>query len=98
MNRLDSSVILKILREERSKQLSALRSELPSLAENVDTTMHVDGVAKKIITPGLKLRDKQGKKLYTVHAVGANSAILLDPNGQTMNVTDQQLESGFDLD
>lgn len=91
-------MILKLLREERAKQLDALRGELPALAENVDTVMHVDGVAKKVITPGLKLRDKQGGKLYTVHAVGPNSAVLLDPTGQTVNVTDHQLESGFDLD
>ncbi len=93
-------MILKLLREERAKQLDALRSELPVnvVAENVDTVTHVDGVPKKVITPGLKLRDKQGKKLYTVHAVGVNSAILLDPVGQTVNVTDHELESGFDLD
>jgi len=91
-------VILKLLREERAKQLDALRGELPTISENIETVMQVDGVAKKVITPGLKLRDKQGKTLYTVHAVGVGSAILLDPNGQTVNVTDKQLESGFDLD
>lgn len=99
MDKLDSSVILKLLREERAKQLDALRVETQTVvAENVDTVMQVDGVAKKVITPGLKLRDKQGKTLYTVKAVGPNSAVLVSPTGQTINVTDQQLESGFDLD
>lgn len=98
MNKLDSSVILKLLREERAKQLDALRGELPALAENVTVHTSVDGIPKKIVTAGLKLRDKTGGKLYTVQAVGADSVILVDPTGQTVNVSDSQLESGFDLD
>ncbi len=98
MDKLDSLVILRLLREERAKQLDALRAELPSLSENVMVHTKVDGVPKKLITPGLKLRDKQGGTLYTVRAVGVNSAILVDPVGQTVNVTDAQLEGGFDLD
>jgi len=98
MNKLDSDVILKLLREERAKQLDALRVEMPSLTENIDVNMNVGGTEKKIITPGLKVRDKPYGRLYTVKAVGPDSVILLDPTGQTVNVSDQQLESGFDLD
>jgi len=99
MNKLDSSVILKLLREERLKQLNSLRGELsPVVTENVDVVMNVDGVPKKVVTPGLKLRDKQGGKLYTVKAVGVDSVVLTDPTGQTVNVSDSQLEGGFDLD
>ncbi len=100
MNKLDSSVILKLLREERSKQLDALREEFApqGLAENVNVNMNVGGVTKKVITPGLKLRSKAGGKLYTVKAVSPTSAVLLDPTGLEVAVTDQQLEGGFDLD
>mgnify|MGYP001603283145 CR=1 FL=1 len=100
MEKLDPSVILKLLREERAKQLDALRDENPSSVVTEDVMVHtnVDGTPKKIVTPGLKLRDKQGGKLYTVKAVGVDSAILMDPVGQTVNVTDQQLAKGFDLD
>ncbi len=98
MIKLDSSVILKLLREERAKQLDALRGEFQLINENVMVHTKVDGAPKKLITPGLKLRDKQGGTLYTVRAVGADSVVLVDPVGQTVNVTDAQLESGFNLD
>ena len=98
MNKLDSSVILKLLREERAKQLNLLRREIPTLNENIDVVMNVEGTPKKVVTPGLKLRDKQGGKLYTVQADGVNSVRLTDPNGQTVDVSDSQLETGFDLD
>jgi hypothetical protein len=100
MHKLDSSVILKLLREERSKQLDVLRQETAhrGLAEDVEVTMNVAGVMKKVVTPGLKLRSKNGGKLYTVNAVSATSVVLLDPVGQTLVVSDRELESGFDLD
>lgn len=100
MHKLDSSVILKLLREERSKQLDALRQETAQrdLSEDVEVNMNVGGVTKKVVTPGLKLRSKNGGKLYTVHAVSATSVVLLDPVGQTLVVSDRELESGFDLD
>lgn len=99
MNKLDSAVILRLLREERSKQLEALRNEVTcGLSENVDVNMNVGGVAKKVVTPGLKLRSKSGGKLYTVQAVSATSVVLADPNGQTVTVSDMELENGFDLD
>ena len=100
MEKLDSSVILKLLREERAKQLDVLRNEasISVVAENIDVVANVGGTPKKVVTPGLKLRDKQGGKLYTVKAVGVNSVVLTDPVGQTVNVSDAQLESGFNLD
>lgn len=100
MRKLDSSVILKLLREERAKQLDALREEVAprELTEDVEVNMSVGGVLKKVVTPGLKLRSKSGGKLYTVHAVSATSVVLLDPNAQTLVVSDRELESGFDLD
>lgn len=99
MDKLDDKVILRLLREERAKQLEALRGELPTLlAENIDVTANVGGARKKVIAPGLKLRSKGEGKLFTVKAVGAGSAVLLDPNGQAVNVTDQQLAAGYDLD
>lgn len=99
MNKLDSSVILRLLREERSKQLDALRQETASkLFEDVDVNMNVGGVVKKVVTPGLKLRSKSGGKLYTVKAVSATSVVLVDPTGQTVTVTDMELANGFDLD
>lgn len=100
MNKLDSAVILRLLREERSKQLDALRREVDpqGLSENVNVNMNVGGVTKKVVTPGLKLRSKSTGKLYTVQAVSATSVVLIDPNGQTATVTDMELESGFDLD
>ncbi len=100
MNKLDSSVILRLLREERSRQLDALRLEIASkeLSEDVDVNMNVGGVVKKVVTPGLKLRSKSGGKLYTVKAVSATSVVLVDPTGQTVTVTDMELENGFDLD
>lgn len=100
MDKLDSSVILRLLREERAKQLASLKEEVgaKSLAEDVNVNMNVGGVTKKVISPGLKLRSKAGGKLYTVKAISPTSAVLTDPNGQSVTVTDQQLESGFDLD
>lgn len=100
MHKLDSSVILKLLREEREKQLDSLREEVSAkgLTEDVEVNMNVAGVMKKVVTPGLKLRSKNGGKLYTVHAVSATSVVLLDPVGQTLVVSDRELESGFDLD
>jgi hypothetical protein len=98
MNKLDSAVILKLLREERSRQLEALRKETAIVAENVDVNMNVGGVTKKVVTPGLKLRSKNGGKLYTVKAISATSVVLIDPQGQTVNVSDMELEHGFDLD
>lgn len=98
MNKLDSSVILRLLREERTRQLDALRSEVTPLSENIDVNMNVGGVTKKVVTPGLKLRSKSGGKLYTVKAVSATSVVLVDPTGQTVTVTDMELGNGFDLD
>ena len=100
MDKLDSAVILRLLREERSKQLSALRREVrpDGLNEDVDVNMNVGGLTKKVVTPGLKLRSKHGGKLYTVKAVSATSAVLTDPNGQAVTVSDAELENGFDLD
>ncbi len=100
MNKLDSAVILKLLREERSKQLEALRLETAAkgLSEDVDVNMNVGGVVKKVITPGLKLRSKSGGKLFTVQAISATSVVLVDPNGQNVTVNDMELENGFDLD
>lgn len=100
MHKLDSAVILKLLKEERSRQLGDLRKEvgLDELAENVNVNMNVGGVNKKVVTPGLKLRSKNGGKLYTVKAISATSVVLIDPHGQPVNVSDMELEHGFDLD
>lgn len=100
MNKLDSSVILKLLREERERQLNALRQEVTpkGLTEDVEVNMNVGGAVKKVVTPGLKLRSKREGRLFTVQAVSATSVVLVDPNGQTVQVSDQELESGFDLD
>lgn len=80
-----------MLREQRAKQLASLREE-------VDVAVNVDGQEKKVISPGLKLRSRDGGTLYTVHAVGRDSVVLRDPNGQTIHVSDSDLERGYDLD
>lgn len=100
MDKLDSSVILKLMREERARQLESLAQEIApaSLTEDVEVNMNVGGAIKKVVTPGLKLRSKREGRLYTVNAVSATSVVLVDPNGQTVTVTEQELESGFDLD
>jgi hypothetical protein len=50
-SKLDEKVILRVLREQRAKQLA-------SLCEEVDVTVNVNGDEKKVIAPGLKLRSK----------------------------------------
>ena len=90
-SKLDDKVVLRVLREQRAKQLAALREE-------VDVTVSVDGSNKKVIAPGLKLRSKDEGILYTVHAVGADSVVLRDPEGETVHVSDNELEKRFDLD
>jgi hypothetical protein len=89
-SKLDDKVVLRVLREQRAKQLASLREE-------VEVAVKVDGDQKKVIAPGLKVRSKEGV-LYTVHAVGRDSVVLRDPGGQTIHISDKELESGYDLD
>jgi len=90
-SKLDDKVVLRVLREQRAKQLASLREE-------VEVAVKVDGDEKKVIAPGLKLRSKGEGVLYTVHAVGRDSVVLRDPAGQTIHISDKELESGYDLD
>ncbi len=90
-SKLDDNVVLRVLREQRAKQLATLREEL-------EVAVKIGDSEKKVISPGLKLRSKGESKLYTVHAVGRDSVILRDPNGQTIHINDSELENGYDLD
>jgi hypothetical protein len=90
-SKLDEKVILRILREERSKQLNVLREEL-------DVVTNISGQEKKVVTPGLKLRSKDAGMLYTVHAIGPDSVVLREPDGQTIHVCDTELEKNYELD
>lgn len=90
-SKLDDKVVLRVLREQRAKQLASLREE-------VEVAVKVDGDEKKVIAPGLKLRSKGEGLLFTVHAVGRDSVVLRDPTGQTIHISDKELESGYDLD
>lgn len=98
MNKLDSDVVLRIMREERAKQLGSLRAEAGLVSEALDVNVSLDGVEKKVISPGLKVRSKKDGTLCTVKAVGPDSVVLVDPNGQSFHVLDSQLEGGYDLD
>lgn len=91
MNKLDENVVLRLLREQRAKQLDLLREEL-------DVNVNVDGVVKKVISPGLKVRTSSDGILFTVHSVGKNSIVLRDANGNKFVVTDQELEDLYELD
>lgn len=91
MNKLDDSVVLRLLREQRTKQLDALREEL-------EVNVTVDGVAKKVISPGLKVRTSDHGVLYTVDSVGKDSVVLRDSDGNKKVVTDQELEDLYELD
>jgi urease accessory protein UreE len=90
-SKLDDKVVLRVLREQRQKQLASLREE-------VDVTVKLDGDEKKVISPGLKLRSKDGGILYTVDAVSRDSVVLKDPSGQTIHINDKELASSYDLD
>lgn len=87
--KLDDKVILRVLREQRAKQLNVLKEEL-------DVNVNLDGQEKKVIAPGLKIKSKEGI-LFTVDAIGQNSAVIKDPNGETSHISDQELEDNFDL-
>lgn len=64
----------------------------------MDVVVKVDGENKKVIAPGLKLRSKEDGTLYTVDAIGKDTAVLRDPNGNTLHVSDADMQKGYDLD
>jgi hypothetical protein len=90
-SKLDDKVVLRVLREQRAKQLATLREE-------IEVAVKIDGDDKKVISPGLKLRSRGDGVLYTVHAVGRDSVVLRDPSGQTTHISDKELEKNYDLD
>ncbi len=91
MNKLDENVVLRLLREQRAKQLR-------TLCEELDVNVNVDGVVKKVIAPGLKVRTSSDGVLFTVDSIGKDNVVLRDTEGNKLVVTDKELEDLYELD
>lgn len=88
---LDSTTMLRLMREERAEQLRVLREEL-------DMKARVDGDVKVVIAPGFKVRSEKDGLMFTVDAVGKDSIVLRDADGNRFHVTDKEFEGGYRRD
>ena len=82
---LNDRAIIGIMREEWAKIKEAALSEVSFVRDG-----------KPMVTPGLKIVDKEGN-LFTIVSVGNGGAVLEDPVGQNVNVPWDKIEKEFTL-
>ncbi len=92
MQKLDESVVLRLLQEEWEKRKVSLREEL-------ETTFKVKGeeIPQTIISPGLKVNHKKTGMLCTIDSVGLSGVIMKKPEGTKFVVSTEQFEKEFEL-
>jgi len=93
MKTLTEADVIRVMREEWSKKVSAL-------AEVVGLTMKAkagDG-EKELVSPELKVMHRKSGIRYTVDSVGPRDVILRTPEGETFIVDQEELESDYHLD
>lgn len=93
MKTLTEADVIRVMREEWNKKVSAL-------AEVVGLTMKAkagDG-EKELVSPELKVMHRKSGIRYTVDSVGPRDVILRTPEGETFIVDQEELESDYHLD
>lgn len=94
MRKLQEADVIRIMREEWDKKVTAL-------AETVDLTMHAkgkDGDQQPVISPELKVMHKKSGIRYTVDSVGPRDIILRTPEDEKFLVDKETLEAEYELD
>lgn len=93
MKKLNEADIIKIMREEWD-------AKVKSLSETVDAVFKgkVDGDEKILLSPDLKLRQKDSQILYTVVSVSPREVVLKTPEGKPFLVDKDTLESEYEID
>ena len=93
MQKLDESIVLRMIREEWESRKSSLREEMK--------TVYKPGkgeTPKPAISPGLKVKHKKTGMLCTIDAVGPSGVIMKKPEGARFIVASEQLEKDYELD
>ena len=93
MEKLDESVVIRILREEWEARKTSLREELKTVFKPSKKAPE-----KPAISPGLKIKHKKSGILYTVDSVGHDQVIIRKPEGNRVLVPNDQIEKDFELD
>lgn len=95
MRALKEADVIRIMREEWDKKVSALSETIDiKLNSKVDKK---EGV-QTVITPELKVRHKKSQIRYTVSSVGPRDVILRTPEGENFLVDSDELEKNYQLD
>lgn len=93
MSTLKEEDILRVMREEWSKKVSALKEEVDLVLKS-----KVDGKEKDVVSSDLKVRHKKSQILYTVSSVGPQDIILKTPEGEEFLVDKDEFEEKYELD
>jgi hypothetical protein len=95
MKALREQDILRIMREEWDKKVSAL-------SETIDVVLkgkiENGEEPKTLLSPELKVMHKKSGIRYTVDSVGPRDVILRTPEGDKFIVSAEDLEQGYHLD
>lgn len=86
MKRIDESTIVRLLREERAKQIRELK-----------TTASVDGDTVDVVSLGLKIKDAAGK-LYTVSEILPKSIVAVAAaDDRAVEISSEELEKSYEI-
>jgi hypothetical protein len=94
MRELQQEDVIRIMREEWGKKVSALQ-ETVDLA--FSSKVNKDG-EKPILAPELKVMHRNSGIRYTVSSVGPRDIILRTPEGEDFLVDKETLEAEYELD
>lgn len=93
MKTLKEKDIIRMMQEEWEGRLKRLEESI-----NVIFDAKLDGNAKNILSPELKLVHAASGLRYTIKAVGAHDCTLLTPEGEEFIVDKGTLEDEYEID
>lgn len=94
MQKLDESVVLRVIREEWESRKAALKEEMNTVYKPAGK----GATPKHALSPGLKVKHKKTGMLCTIDAVGPTGVIMCKPEGAKFIVTSDSLEKDYELD
>lgn len=92
MKKLTESDVIGLMRETWEKKINALVNEL-----DTQFKQH-DGEKKTAVSQGLKVRHDESGLLYTVDSIGVKDVVLINPDGERITVSLQELDKNYRVD
>jgi hypothetical protein len=97
INDLPEAEIINLMKNQLGRKLTthAKNFKIPGTKAQQGSEGKTPGT---VVSPGLKLRNKEDNTLVTVDSVGQHTVVISLPNGELYNIRMDELDEKFELD